>query len=137
MSKNNIEKQDQGQIKIPETSPENRTSGVEIAPNLNVGDPAASSNDDKKRKIQAIKKSIEETNSNEKPEKNSDGNVPEIKTAEDLLAIEGAERKLRALLELADKGEKEKEKALKIAEENWGNSENAYLLDKLRDKLAE
>ena len=133
----NIEQQDQGQIKIPETSPENRTSGVEIAPNLNVGDPAASSNDDKKRKIQAIKKSIEGANGNKKQEKNFDGNVPEIKTVEDLLAIEGAERKLRALLELADKGEKEKEKALKIAEENWRGTEDAQLLDELHDRLAE
>ena len=120
------------QVERVEISPEKSP----LAPPFKGGE-ASAKDDNQQQKIQEIKQGIQQIGGDDQQGAGSSGNIPDIKTIEDLLSIKETEIRLEALLKMAKRGEKEEEKALDLAKEIWEDTENAVLLDELRDKLAE
>lgn len=93
--------------------------------------------DDQGEETKKKQKEIEEIVGEKQGGQILDKKIAEIKSLDDLLGIKETADKLKALLVFAKKGEDEKEEALEWAKEIWEDTENAVLLDELRDKLAE
>lgn len=96
----------------------------------------AKGDDDQARKIKEVRKKISSISGDDQSQQQTQKQSVEIKSMEDLLAIQDTGAKLESLYQYAIKDEDNKKRALEWAKEIWEETENAYLLDVLHDKLA-
>lgn len=126
---------------LPEAVPKS-TERVEISVNnsseqIPVSNGSGAGDDEQGEEIKKKQKEIEEIGDEKQSGQVLDKKIAGIKSLDDLLGIKETADKLKALLVFVKKGEDEKEEALEWAKEIWEDTENAVLLDELRDKLAE
>lgn len=127
---------------------ENQPQSIEVSqgaekikqPEISSSNPAqtqlAKSDDDQAQKIEEARKKISSIGGDDQGRQQIQEQSIEIKSMEDLLAIQDTGAKLESLYQYAVKDEDNQKRALEWAKEIWEETENAYLLDVLHDKLA-